>query len=144
MRVTLTVTPRGGFDEATLAAVHHRRSDILVFIHLYLLRGASGGYGCSVSQLNDAEIRPRGGLRAGQACHTSVRTLSERGDFFAIRGERLHLSKVMAWIVVILLIIWIFSDPSRAGHDARVWATNLGSFFTQITGCVPAPGQSCK
>jgi hypothetical protein len=63
------------------------------------------------------------------------RALSGRGDFSPYRrGERL-LSKVVGWIIVILLIVWIITDPARAGIDWHIWATNLGIFFSHLAGC---------
>jgi len=45
------------------------------------------------------------------------------------------LSKVVGWIIVILLIVWIITDPARAGIDWHIWATNLGIFFSHLAGC---------
>ena len=44
------------------------------------------------------------------------------------------IHKIVGWIVVILIIAWIISDPARAGTDWHIWATSMGSFFSHLTG----------
>jgi hypothetical protein len=41
-------------------------------------------------------------------------------------------SKVVGWIIIILIVVWILSDPARAGADTHIWATNIGSFFSHL------------
>ena len=41
-------------------------------------------------------------------------------------------SKIVGWVIVILIVVWIVSDPSRAGADVHRWATDIVSFFTHL------------
>lgn len=42
------------------------------------------------------------------------------------------VAKVLGWVVVILIIVWIISDPSGAGADVHAWVTDIISFFTHL------------
>ncbi len=38
----------------------------------------------------------------------------------------------MGWAIVILIVIWVISNPSRAGSDVHTWATDIVSFFSHL------------
>lgn len=42
------------------------------------------------------------------------------------------VGKIVGWIVGILIIVWIISDPSGAGADVHGWITDIISFFTSL------------
>jgi hypothetical protein len=43
------------------------------------------------------------------------------------------MHRIVGWIIIILIVIWIVANPGIAGHTAHIWATNLGFFFAKIT-----------
>jgi hypothetical protein len=42
------------------------------------------------------------------------------------------VSKVIGWAVIILIVIWIVSDPSSAGASVHGWIDDIISFFTHL------------
>lgn len=49
------------------------------------------------------------------------------------RGEtQVSLGKVIGWIVGILLVVWIVSNPSIAGDTVRAWVDGIITFFQHV------------
>jgi hypothetical protein len=42
------------------------------------------------------------------------------------------LSKIIGWIVVILIVVWVVSNPSGAGTSVHGWITDVISFFQHL------------
>ena len=42
------------------------------------------------------------------------------------------VGKIIGWIVGILIIIWIVSNPAGAGHDVHLWINDVVSFFSHL------------
>jgi len=42
------------------------------------------------------------------------------------------VSKVIGWAAVILIIVWIFSNPTAAGTTVHNWITDIVSFFQHL------------
>ncbi len=42
------------------------------------------------------------------------------------------LQKVLGWIVAILLVVWIISNPTSAGDTVHSWITGLIDFFRHL------------
>jgi hypothetical protein len=36
------------------------------------------------------------------------------------------------WIVLIIVIVWIVSNPAGAGNDVHTWANDIISFFRHL------------
>jgi len=41
-------------------------------------------------------------------------------------------AKIIGWAVVILIVIWIISNPTAAGTSVHTWITDIVSFFTHL------------
>lgn len=39
-------------------------------------------------------------------------------------------SKILFWSIIILIVIWIFSNPTGAGSDVHKWVGDVVAFFT--------------
>lgn len=42
------------------------------------------------------------------------------------------LTKALTWMVVILIVIWVVSNPAQAGDDVHNWAASVVAFFTHL------------
>jgi hypothetical protein len=42
------------------------------------------------------------------------------------------VAKIIGWVVVILIIVWIFSDPTAAGTSVHNWITDVVTFFDHL------------
>jgi len=42
------------------------------------------------------------------------------------------MPKWVWWIVLILVIVWIVSNPTGAGSDVHYWANDIISFFRHL------------
>ena len=42
------------------------------------------------------------------------------------------VTKIIGWAVVILIVIWIVSDPAAAGASVHGWIDDIISFFTHL------------
>jgi hypothetical protein len=42
------------------------------------------------------------------------------------------MPKWVWWIVLILVIVWIVSNPTGAGNDVHTWVNDIISFFTHL------------
>jgi hypothetical protein len=42
------------------------------------------------------------------------------------------LGKIVGWIVGILIIVWIISDPAGTGAEVHGWIGDVISFFTNL------------
>jgi hypothetical protein len=40
----------------------------------------------------------------------------------------------LLWIIAIIFVIWVFSNPAQAGHDVRDWIGSLFSFGQAASG----------
>ena len=60
-----------------------------------------------------------------------------------MEGKHL-IHRIVGWIIICLIVIWIIANPGVAGHTAHIWATDLGNFFTELTcssgRCCSGPG----
>lgn len=82
---------------------------------------------------NDADIwfhakiceQPSQSLRSGGA--SSERRALQPGR----EADRL-VAKIIGWVVVILIVIWIISNPTAAGTSVHNWITDIVSFFTHL------------
>jgi uncharacterized membrane protein len=54
-----------------------------------------------------------------------------RQELMGREADRLA-AKIIGWIVVILIVIWIISDPTAAGTSVHNWITDIVSFFTHL------------
>jgi hypothetical protein len=61
------------------------------------------------------------------------RPLSE-GNLPPVEEVNRLVAKVVGWAIVILIVIWVISNPSRAGTDVHGWATAIVSFFSHLAG----------
>lgn len=44
-----------------------------------------------------------------------------------------HLvAKIIGWIVIILIVVWILSNPAGAGSTVHSWITGIISFFQHL------------
>jgi hypothetical protein len=41
---------------------------------------------------------------------------------------------VLGWLLVLIIIIWVFSNPAAAGHDIKTWIDNTITFAHSIGG----------
>ena len=48
------------------------------------------------------------------------------------REARAVLQKVLGWIVAILLVVWIVSNPAAAGNTLHSWVTGIITFFQHV------------
>jgi len=44
------------------------------------------------------------------------------------------IAKIVGWIIVIAILVWIISNPEQAGHDVNVWITGIINFFQSAVG----------
>jgi hypothetical protein len=42
------------------------------------------------------------------------------------------MPKWVWWIVLILVIVWIVSNPTGAGNDVHTWVNDIISFFRHL------------
>jgi hypothetical protein len=42
------------------------------------------------------------------------------------------IGKVVGWVIVIIIVVWVISKPSGAGTDVHNWVTDIISFFTHL------------
>jgi hypothetical protein len=42
--------------------------------------------------------------------------------------------KILGWIVIILIVVWILSNPAGAGSTVHGWITGIISFFQHLAG----------
>jgi len=42
------------------------------------------------------------------------------------------VGKVIGWVILILVIVWIISDPAKAGAEVHSWITGVVSFFSHL------------
>jgi hypothetical protein len=42
------------------------------------------------------------------------------------------LAKIIGWIVGILIVIWIVSDPAAAGNHVHAWIADIVAFFQHL------------
>jgi hypothetical protein len=42
------------------------------------------------------------------------------------------VGKVLGWAVIILIVIWVISNPSAAGNSVHDWITDIINFFTHL------------
>jgi len=42
------------------------------------------------------------------------------------------VGKVVGWAILILIIVWIISNPSHAGAEVHSWITGVVSFFSHL------------
>lgn len=42
------------------------------------------------------------------------------------------LMRILGWAAVALIVVWIISDPAKAGADVHNWIANLVTFFTSL------------
>lgn len=42
------------------------------------------------------------------------------------------ITKILTWVVIIVIIVWIISDPAKAGADVHNWVTDIVSFFSHL------------
>jgi len=47
-------------------------------------------------------------------------------------GGQGMLPKILGWIVVILIVVWIVSNPSGAGTSVHSWISDIFSFFQHL------------
>lgn len=47
------------------------------------------------------------------------------------RGKRLA-GKILTWALVILIVIWVISNPTAAGSQVHSWITDISNFFTHL------------
>jgi hypothetical protein len=40
--------------------------------------------------------------------------------------------KVLTWALVILIVIWVISNPTAAGSQVHSWITDISNFFTHL------------
>ena len=46
--------------------------------------------------------------------------------------EARAVQKVLGWIVAILLVVWIVSNPAAAGNTLHSWVTGIITFFQHL------------
>ncbi len=44
------------------------------------------------------------------------------------------IAKIVGWIIVIAILVWIISNPAQAGHDVHTWITGIIDFFESAVG----------
>jgi len=42
------------------------------------------------------------------------------------------LRKVLGWAAVILIVVWIVSNPAVAGNSVHAWVTDIVTFFRHL------------
>jgi hypothetical protein len=42
------------------------------------------------------------------------------------------LQKIVGWIIVVLIVVWIVSNPSSAGDTVHGWITGIIDFFRHL------------
>ena len=42
------------------------------------------------------------------------------------------IAKIAGWIVGILIIVWIVTNPAAAGNDVHAWISDIVSFFSHL------------
>jgi hypothetical protein len=48
------------------------------------------------------------------------------------RTENTMMSRLAGWIIVILIVVWIVSNPAAAGTSVHGWATDVVAFLTHL------------
>ena len=42
------------------------------------------------------------------------------------------IQKIVGWVIVILIVVWIVSNPSSAGDSVHGWVTGIIDFFKHL------------
>ena len=42
------------------------------------------------------------------------------------------VAKIIGWVVIILIVVWVLSNPSGAGSTVHGWITGIISFFQHL------------
>lgn len=42
------------------------------------------------------------------------------------------VKQIIGWVVVILIVVWILSNPTAAGTTVHNWITDIVSFFQHL------------
>ena len=42
------------------------------------------------------------------------------------------ITKILTWVAIIVVVVWIVSNPAKAGTDVHNWITSIVSFFTSL------------
>ncbi len=42
------------------------------------------------------------------------------------------LQKIVGWIIVVLIVVWIITNPSSAGDTVHGWITGIIDFFRHL------------
>lgn len=42
------------------------------------------------------------------------------------------LRRILAVLVVVVILVWIFNDPAGAAHSVRSWVDAIATFFTNL------------
>jgi hypothetical protein len=42
------------------------------------------------------------------------------------------LQKIVGWIIVVLIVVWVVSNPASAGDTVHGWVTGLIDFFKHL------------
>jgi len=42
------------------------------------------------------------------------------------------IGKVLSWVIIILIVVWIISDPAKAGTQVHGWIQDIVDFFTHL------------
>lgn len=42
------------------------------------------------------------------------------------------MSRLIGWAIVILIVVWIVSNPAAAGTSVHGWASDAVAFFTHL------------
>jgi L-asparagine transporter-like permease len=47
------------------------------------------------------------------------------------KGKRLA-GRILTWALIILIVIWVISNPTAAGSQVHSWITDISNFFTHL------------
>ena len=42
------------------------------------------------------------------------------------------MKKIAGWVAVILIVVWIISNPAKAGASVHSWITSIVDFFSHL------------
>lgn len=59
-------------------------------------------------------------------CPGKVPLAGRRADYL--------ITKIIGWIVIILIVVWVLSNPAAAGSTVHGWITGIISFFQHLAG----------
>jgi len=54
------------------------------------------------------------------------------------RGGKRLLAKILGWIVVIVIVVFIITNPVEAGNLVREWIDAIIAFFASLAGGHPS------